>query len=212
MLSFCAVLVALLAKTFLFAEETEMYGPVGAKFFEMWMGGEIVLLPVFENQDAVLFQQRKSEVGKFFESVEGVGGIGEDEVEASACRNDEAKYIAADEQVIGAGDGQFIGYFLDELLLRTSHLDAGDVLCPSAEEFERDAACPAEEVEADEPFEIHSVLKDVEESLLGQIGGRAGFQVAGSVETTAAVYAGDNFHCFVTGFSFVVVRTRVCLI
>jgi hypothetical protein len=91
-----------------------------------------------------------------------------------------------------AGDVELCGYLLDELLLGVTHFDADDICSASTEQFEADAACAAEEVERSTTLKIHSVLEDVEESLLCQVGGRPGAEVAWRVEAASAVLAGDD--------------------
>ena len=91
-----------------------------------------------------------------------------------------------------AGDVELCGHLLDELLLGVTQFDADDVCGTAAEQFEADAACAAEEVERSATLKVHAVLEDVEESLLCQVGGRPGVEVAGRVEATSAVLAGDD--------------------
>ena len=91
-----------------------------------------------------------------------------------------------------AGDIELCSYLLDELLLGVTHFDADDVGGAAAEQFEADAACATEEVERSATLKIDSVLEDVEESLLCQVGGRPGVEVSGRVEAASAVLAGDD--------------------
>ena len=92
-----------------------------------------------------------------------------------------------------AGDVELGSDLLDELLLGVTHFDADDVSGATAEQFEADAACAAEEVERSATLEIDAILEDVEESLLCQVGGGPGVEVAGRVEAASAVLAGDYF-------------------
>ena len=94
---------------------------------------------------------------------------------------------------MATGNLQLLSHMLDELLLRTAHLYTDYLGSTTAEEFERDTARAAEEVECTASFEIDATLKDVKERLLGQVSGRTGLQVARRVETTAAVLASDDF-------------------
>ena len=92
-----------------------------------------------------------------------------------------------------AGDIELGCDLLDELLLGVTHFDADDVSGTTAEQFEADAACAAEEVERSATLEVDAILEDVEESLLCQVGGGPGVEVAGRVEAASAVLAGDYF-------------------
>ena len=177
-------------------EKGEVDGAVGAKFLEAGVGREVGVLAVFEDEEAVGGEPAvaEDEVGELAEVGECVGRVGEDEVEGSGRRGREvAKDIATHEQVPVAGDVELFGDLLDELLLGTAQFDADDVGGTSAEEFEADAACPAEEVEGATAFEGHAALEDVEEGLFGKVRGGACLEVAGRVEAASAVLAGDYF-------------------
>ena len=92
-----------------------------------------------------------------------------------------------------ARDVELSGYLLDELLLGVTHFDADDTGGATAEQFETDAACAAEKVERPTTLKIDAVLEDVEESLLCQVGGGPGVEVAWRVEAASAVLASDDF-------------------
>ena len=92
-----------------------------------------------------------------------------------------------------AGDVELCGHLLDELLLGVTQFDADDVCGTTTEQFEADAACAAEEVERSATLKVYAVLEDVEESLLCEVGGRPGAEVAWRVEAASAVLAGDDF-------------------
>lgn len=83
---------------------------------------------------------------------------------------------------------------LDELLLLSSHLYADHLGCSTAEEFEGDAASAAEKVERTTAVEVKTTLQDVEQRLLGKVGGGACLKVARRFETTSAVLSGDDLH------------------
>ena len=91
-----------------------------------------------------------------------------------------------------AGDVELCGHLLDELLLGVTQFDADDICGTTTEQFEADAACAAEKVERSTTLKIDSVLEDVEESLLCQVGGWPSAEVAWRVEAASAVLAGND--------------------
>ena len=186
-------------------EEGEVDSAVGAELLEKGMGGEVGGLAVFEDEDAIGGEPARleDEVGELVKLGEVVGRVGEDEVEGCGRRRtgadrhgrgsvEIAEDVASDELMAVARDVELSGYLLDELLLGVTHFDADDMGGATAEQFEADAACAAEEVERSATLKVHAVLEDVEESLLCQVGGRPGVEVAGRVEAASAVLAGDD--------------------
>ena len=192
-----------------------MDSAVGAELLEKGMGGEVGGLAVFEDEDAIGGEPARLEdkVGKLVKLGEVVGRVGEDEVEGCGGRSAEAKGcggrragadghgggsveiaedVASDKLMAVARDVELSGYLLDELLLCVTHFDADDMGGATAEQFEADAACAAEEVERSATIKVYAVLEDVEESLLCQVGGRPGVEVTGRVESASAVLAGDD--------------------
>ena len=92
-------------------KEREVHAAVYPPFHKVRMIFEIVFLPVFQNEQAVFFQQvvLENKVGNRFQSFQFIRRIGKNEVELFASSLDELEYIAAD------GDA-FIGlYFLHNL-------------------------------------------------------------------------------------------------
>ena len=178
-------------------EEGEVDGAVGAELLERGEGGEVVVLSVFEDEDAVGGKPflAQDEGWELVEVSQSVGRVGEDQVERRNGWGVEiAKDIASHQLMAWARYLQLGGHVLDELLLLTSHLDADNMGGASAEQFEADAACAAKEVERPTPVDVHAVLEDVEQRLLGQIGGGPCLEVAGRVETTSAVLTCDDLH------------------
>ena len=177
-------------------EEGEVDGTVGAELLEEGMGGEIGGFAVLEDEDAIGSEPTwtEDEVGELVEIGEVVGRVGEDEVEGRRGGSVEvAEDIASDELVAGAGDVELGGDLLDELLLGVPHFDTYDMGGATAEQFETDAARATEKVERSATLEIDAILEDVEESLLCQVGGGPGVEVAWRVEAASAVLAGDYF-------------------
>ena len=120
--------------------------------------GEIVVLAMFENKDAVGFEQSAldDEVGQRGEFLEGVRRVGKDEVELLFAGLDEAEDVAADCYHIGdsppvirfathRGDsplcgGEFFQTVLDEAVVVAIEFNADDVAAASREQFEGNAA------------------------------------------------------------------------
>ena len=67
-------------------------------FHEVWIVGEVMVLAVLEDEDAVVFQQPafEDEAGDGGQFLEGIGGIGEDEIILLLAGLDIAEGIAAE--------------------------------------------------------------------------------------------------------------------
>ena len=65
-------------------------------FHEVWIIREIMVLTMFKHKDAVILQQvvLKDEAGDGGQFLQGVGGIGKDEVKLLLARLDESERIA----------------------------------------------------------------------------------------------------------------------
>ena len=68
-------------------------------FHEVWIVGEVMVLAMLEDEDAVVFQQSASEdeAGDSGQFLEGIGRIGEDEIILLLAGLDIAEDIAADD-------------------------------------------------------------------------------------------------------------------
>jgi hypothetical protein len=177
-------------------EEGEVDGAVSAEFLEVRVGREVGVLAMFEDKETLVGEPAvaEDEVGELVKVGERIGRVSEDEVEGRGRRNgEEAEDVATHELMVVAGDVELFGDLLDELLLGTTLFDADNVSGTSAEQFEADATCSAEEVEGATAFEGHAALEDVEEGLFGKVGSGACLEVAGRVEAASAVLAGDYF-------------------
>ena len=141
-------------------EEGEIDAAVLAVLQEVGVLGEIVVLAVFEDEDAFGLKQTAldDEVGQRGEFLEGVGRVGKDEVELLFTGLDEAEDIAADCYHIGdsppvirsgrtaaynGGGGPNAKLFqavLNEAVVVAVEFYADDAAAASREEFEGNAA------------------------------------------------------------------------
>ena len=111
-----------------------MFGKVG-------MGGEIVILTVFENEHTTFLQKTffKDQIWYRREFLQGVGRIGEDEVKLLFARLHETEHVAT--QRYGIIGVQFLQTVLDETVMVSVSLYADDVTAASRQQFQCDAAC-----------------------------------------------------------------------
>ena len=82
---------------------------------ESWMVGEIVVLAMFENEDALFVEKIaiEYEVWNLGELLQCVWRIGKDEIELLLARSQEAEYIAANQKILVFA--QFLETFADEV-------------------------------------------------------------------------------------------------
>lgn len=192
-------------------------------FPEAGMTGEVVLLAVFEDEDTVRrkqsrLQDKLRDVG---EVRQGVGGVGEDEVESPLvpvglfkCGRaafkvrlllrsvqvlsgflQVAEHVAADELVVG--DAEFAHAFADEAGVVAVGLYADHLFAASRQQFERDAACACKEVEGTCAFKVDVCVEDIEDVLLRKVGGGTCLEGVRDVETATFVDACDDAHLLV---------------
>ena len=92
---------------------------------KMGIGGEIVLLAVLEDEDAVVFQKSllKDETGNRGKLFQGVWGIGKDEIKLLLTGFDEAEHITTDRQDLRRVS-EFLQTVLDETVVITVQFDA----------------------------------------------------------------------------------------
>lgn len=146
------------------AEEGEIDAAVLAVLQEVGVLGEIVVLAVFEDEEAVRLEQAAidDEVGQCGELLQGIRRVGKDEVELLVAGLDEAEDVAADGYHLGdsppvirfathRGDSplcgrggrpsaEFLQAVLDEAVVVTVELNTDNAGTTTREQFERDAA------------------------------------------------------------------------
>ena len=101
-----------LGSFFLF-EDREVHTAIGAMLDKAGMGGEVVILAMLEDEDAIRGKDAlvEDKVGDLRQLLESVGWIGKDEVKLLSARLDETEDIAADGGAyVGAEFLQTLGY------------------------------------------------------------------------------------------------------
>ena len=105
-------------------------------FHEMGIIREIIVLPMFEDQYAIILEQSflKDKAGNLWQFFQGVWWISKDEVELLFTRFDEAEHVTAKGHTdIGA---EFLQTFLDESVMVTVLFYADDMGTPPRHQFE----------------------------------------------------------------------------
>lgn len=192
-------------------------------FPEAGMTGEVVLLAVFEDEDTARRKQSRlqDELWDIGEVRQGVGRVGEDEVESPLvpiglfkCGRagfnvqlllcsvqvlsgflQVAEYVTADELVVG--DAEFAHAFADEAGVVAVGLYADHLFAASRQQFERDAACASKEVEGTCAFKVDVCVEDIKDVLFRKVGGGACLEGVGYVEAATFVDACDDAHLLV---------------
>ena len=129
-----------LGSFFLF-EDREVHTAIGAMLDKAGMGGEVVILAMLEDEDAIRGKDAlvEDKVGDLRQLLESIGRIGKDEVKLLSARLDEAEDIAADGSAdIGAELLEALRY---EGMMIAVSLYAHHTRTASRHEFEGYAAC-----------------------------------------------------------------------
>lgn len=116
-------------------EEGEVDAAVGAVLDEAWMLGEVVLLAVLEDKEAIGFEEwaRQDDVGQFGDLRQSIRRIGKDEVELFMALGNKLKGVGADGE--GCGVLQLVEELLDEAVVAYIEFNADDASATSADEF-----------------------------------------------------------------------------
>lgn len=187
------------------------------------MLGEVVFLSVLENEDAAFGQQTgaKHEVGYFGQLWQGVGRVGEDEVESPLVPVGLFNCVGAAFKVrlllrrvrvcggflqvsecVGSQEGVVVGIdfvhaLADEAGMVAVEFHADDVAAASGEQFERDASGAGKEVECAASVEVDVSAEHVEDVLFGKVSGGSCLKGAWDVESPSFVFSCDDAHLLV---------------
>ena len=136
---------------------------------ESWMVGEIVVLAMLENEDALFVEKIaiEYEVWNLGELLQCVWRIGKDEIELLFAGSQEAEYIAANQKI--PVFAQFLETLADEVGMVAVGLYADYSAASTGYQFQRDAACAGKEVEGCGILEIDVILQNIEDVLLCEI-------------------------------------------
>lgn len=140
-------------------------------FQESWMLGEIIILTMFENEDAIFVQKVtiQNEVWNLGEFFQSVGWIGKDEIELLLAGSQETEHIATNQKILVFA--QFLEALSDKVGMVAVCLYADDTLATAGNQFQRDAACAGKEIEGCGVLEVDVILQNIKDVLLCEIGG-----------------------------------------
>ena len=177
-----------------FSEECEIDAAVCSVLDEAGVGGEVVGLAVFEDEESAVGQCARAhdEVGELAELGQGIGGVCKDEGELFGAAGEVFEHVAPDSD--GSGIAQGGEHLANEAEMLVVFLDADDAPGSAREELEGDAARAAKEVEGMEAFKVEVGTEDVEEVLLGEVGGGSCLEGGGDGEVASFVFSGYGTH------------------
>ena len=136
---------------------------------ESWMVGEIVVLAMLENEDALFVQKIaiEYEVWNLGKLLQRVWRIGKDEIELLLAGSQEAEYIAANQKI--PVFAQFLETLADEVGMVAVGLYADHSAASTGYQFERNAARTGKKVEGRGIFKINISLQHIKDVLLCEI-------------------------------------------
>ena len=158
------------------------------------MIGEIVVLAMFENEDAFFVEKIaiEYEVWNLRELLQCVWRIGKDEIELLLAGSQEAEYIAANQKILVFA--QLLETLADEVGVVAVCLYADDALATSGNEFQRDAARTGKEVEGGCILKIDVTLQNIKDILLCKICCRARLERTWNVEMATLILSCYDSH------------------
>ena len=138
-------------------------------FQESWMLGEIIILAMFENEDAALVQKVtiQNEVWNLWEFLQSVRWIGKDEIKLLLAGSQEAEHIATNQKILVFA--QFLEALSDEVGMVAVCFYADDTLAATGNQFQGDAACACKEVEGSGILKVDVTLQYVKDVLFSKI-------------------------------------------
>ena len=163
-------------------------------FQESWMLGEIIILAMFENEDAIFIQKVtiQNEVWNFREFLQSVRWIGKDEIKLLLAGSQEAEHIATNQKILVFA--QFLEALSDEVGMVAVCFYADDTLAATGNQFQRDAACAGKEVEGCGILEIDVILQNIKDVLLCEICGWSRLERTGNVEMATLILSCYDSH------------------
>ena len=160
------------------------------------MVGEIVVLAMLENEDALFVEKVaiEYEVWNLGELLQCVWRIGKDEIELLFAGSQEAEYIATNQKILVFA--QLLETLADEVGVVAVCLHADDALATSGNEFKRDAARTGKEVEGGCILKIDVTLQNIKDILLCKICCRARLERTWNVEMASLILSCYDSHIF----------------
>ena len=133
------------------------------------MVGEIVVLAMLENEDALFVEKIaiEYEVWNLGELLQCVWRIGKDEIKLLLAGSQEAEHVATNQKILVFA--QFLEAFSDKVGMVAVCFYTDDTLAATGNQFQGDAACAGKEVEGCGILEIDVILQNIKDVLLCEI-------------------------------------------
>ena len=152
--------------------------------------GEVVLLAVFQNEEPAIFKQRKGFGRYLIDTLQGIGRVGEDEVEPALACLQKPEGVALDEGVVFGT--QLVDALAYEGGMVAVKFNADHLAAPSGEQFKSDAPRTAEEVEGLDAVKVDVTLKNIKDVLLGKVSSGTRLERTRHIEMTSFVFSGND--------------------
>ena len=161
---------------------------------ESRMVGEIVVLAMLENEDALFVEKIaiEYEVWNLGELLQCVWRIGKDEIELLLACSQEAEYIATNQKILVFA--QFLEALSDKVGMVAVSFYTDDTLAATGNQFQGDAACAGKEVEGCNILEVYVILQNIKDVLLCEIGGWSSLKRTGNVEMATLILSCYDSH------------------
>ena len=158
------------------------------------MVGEIVVLAMLENEDALFVEKVtiQYEVWNLWKLLQCVWRIGKDEIELLLAGSQKAEYIATNQKI--PVFAQFLETLADEVGMVAVGLYADYSAASTGYQFQRDAASAGKEVEGCGILEIDVILQNIKDVLLCEIGGWSRLKRTGNVEMATLILSCYDSH------------------
>ena len=165
-------------------------------FQESWMLGEIIILAMFENEDAAFVQKVtiQYEVWNLREFFQSVGWVGKDEIELLLAGSQEAEHIATNQKILVFA--QFLEALSNKVGMVAVCLYADYTLATAGNQFQRNAACAGKKVEGCSVLEVDVILQNIKNVLLCEIGGWSRLERTGYVEMATLILSCYDSHIY----------------
>ena len=188
-----------------------MYGSVFFLFEETGVSTEVVVGGVFQYEKTIGVEQNlrlpvftgpgggEDLVGQGVDAFQGIGRVGENQVEALAAQGQKVKDIVVDD-----GDDvvqpEGVGLLLDEAGVVGVHFDAMNASSSAGSKFKTDGTCAAEEVEHLQIFKLVDVVEGVEQSFFGKICRGARLVTRRGCDAPSPQLSADDSHKLLTAW------------
>ena len=171
-------------------------------FQESWMLGEIIILAMFENEDAIFVQKVtiQYEIWNLREFLQSVRWIGKDEIKLLLAGSQKTEHIATNQKILVFA--QFLEALSDKVGMVAVCFYADDTLAATGNQFQRDAACAGKEVEGCGILEVDVILQNIKDVLLCEIGGWSRLKRTGNVEMATLILSCYDSHFYFELFYF----------